>query len=1540
MRWMLLAGLASIGWGETLVSFEKQTLSERFFSEGACLADIDSDGQMDVVSGPFWYAGPDFNQRHAFAEPKAFRIKEYSPFFFTFTHDFDGDGRMDILGISAPGETAHWYRNPGPRKELWSAYPAFSGVDNESPHFTDLTGDGKPELVCCHAGTIGYASPNWNQPKEKWTFTAVTENRGYQRYTHGLGIGDVNEDGRMDVLETNGWWEQPAMPGVFVFHAVAFAEAGGAQMFVSDFDGDGDNDVVSSQNAHAWGLTWFENTGANDSPEFVPHKITTRRPEDNPYGVALSQMHALALADMDGDGVDDVITGKRYFAHGGKDPGAHELPVLYWFRTVRSDNGVEFEPWLADPRSGVGTQLTVGDCNGDGSPDVIIGNKLGTYVVRSFRKQVSASEYQRRRPEKSNAPKHVPGTDLFTSHVRTTEALTARQELASFSLPAGFEIQLVASEPDIDKPLNMAFDARGRLWVTTTLEYPYAAPLDRPGRDSIRVLEDTTGDGKADKIITFAEGLNIPIGLYPYQDGVICYSIPNIWFLRDTDGDGQCDRREKLYGPLGYERDTHGMCNGFTRHLDGWLYACHGFNNRTTLAGSDGHQIEMQSGNIFRMRTDGSRVELFTRGQVNPFGMGFSPGGEAFTADCHTRPVSLLLQGGYHESFGKPNDGLGFIPNMMEHSHGSTAISGIAFGSATTFPESYKDSVFAGNVTTCRINRNRIEYRESSPYAVEEPDFLVSGDPWFRPVDLQAGPDGALYVADFYNRIIGHYEVPLDHAGRDRHRGRIWRITYTGSPLQRTPNLESASLAKLIDELGSPLQTRADLAVEQTIERFGAKAVESLKSLLTGTNELATGRALWLLYRLDALADSDLQNAIFHSNSHVREHAYRIMAEQKNGGVARLIIRGLEDQSARVRRAAAMAASRCLSPELPAPLLKLLKSIRKDPQLRYATRLALRNHLRTKEWFTMLTESETNKRSIVELAGLCVAIPSPYAGRFVARHLDQLPTDDPTQLRDWIVFAAHHAPSKDIEFVVDHARSKIGENPKSQFDFLTLLHEGSAAKSGHLPPSVRGWATELASTLLEDDGLPEPLGWSFLPDPYSGNTENPWTVSSRRNASDGEKNVSLWSSFPKGEQRRGVFRSERFTLPESFVFFLAGHDGAPPQPVRNRNLVRLCDAESGEVLCSAIPPRNDIAQEVRWNTASHRGRSVYIELVDGDAGSAYAWLAAGRFSVPGLNPSLIPLKRQWAAELVERFRLKEFRTSLTGVLKKTNPSSQTAVVCARAVAAITENHPALASVVPILRVEALDEKHKRFAIAALIGGSIEQLSVPVTEAMRVAPATARIQIAEPLAKQRESVALLLSLIHPGTVSPELLRHPRLAPLLQATTNTEQRVVIKTLLENLPPVDTALQSRINSLVVAAKKSGGKIDGGKAIFETQCMICHQVGGKGTALAPNLDGIGNRGLERLAEDILDPNRNVDEAFRVTTLVKTNGEALTGFIRRQNKTSIIVADAAGEEEAIPKREIRSREMTRYSLMPSVFSQTLDETQFRDLMAWLLSLR
>ncbi len=230
------------------------------------------------------------------------------------------------------------------------------------------------------------------------------------------------------------------------------------------------------------------------------------------------------------------------------------------------------------------------------------------------------------------AQKPAPVEDVSKFPHRTPE-----DERKALHVPSGFEIQLVAAEPDIQKPLNLAFDDRGRLWVTDTVEYPYPAKEGTKPRDTVKILADFRPDGKARSITTFADGLNIPIGLLPLPsaNAALVHSIPDIFLIRDTDGDGHADHREVLYGVFGHQ-DTHGMTNAFTWGFDGWVYACHGFSNDSTVAGKDRRPISMSSGNTYRMKPDGSDAEYVTHGQVNPFGLAFDPLGNLYSCDCRS----------------------------------------------------------------------------------------------------------------------------------------------------------------------------------------------------------------------------------------------------------------------------------------------------------------------------------------------------------------------------------------------------------------------------------------------------------------------------------------------------------------------------------------------------------------------------------------------------------------------------------------------------------------------------------------------------------------------------------------------------------------------------------------------------------------------------------------------------------------------------------------------------------------------------------------
>ena len=386
-------------------TFKRIQLSDQFWSEGANVGDLNNDGIKDVISGPWWWQGPDFAKRHEYYPAAAtFQLKlgpmttitvpgfegalgqenKYSDNFFAWTHDFNKDNWNDILIVGFPGTVTSWFENPKGAGTHWRRHDVFSTTDNESPAFADLTGDGNPELVCITGGRYGYAAPDWRDPAKPWTFHPLSPDNKYGKFTHGMGLGDVNGDRRLDLLEKNGWWEQPAsLAGdpVWRFHAQPFG-AGGSQMHAYDVNADGLSDIITALEAHAFGLAWYEQYRDGANIRFRQHVIMNKEPGENKYGVKFSELHAIDLVDIDGDGLKDIVTGKRFWSHGRTgDPDRNSPGVLYWFKLARTGNGsVDFIPHQIDNDSGVGTQVVVTDINGDGLPDIVVGNKKGTFV--------------------------------------------------------------------------------------------------------------------------------------------------------------------------------------------------------------------------------------------------------------------------------------------------------------------------------------------------------------------------------------------------------------------------------------------------------------------------------------------------------------------------------------------------------------------------------------------------------------------------------------------------------------------------------------------------------------------------------------------------------------------------------------------------------------------------------------------------------------------------------------------------------------------------------------------------------------------------------------------------------------------------------------------------------------------------------------------------------------------------------------------------------------------------------------------------------
>lgn len=392
-------------------TFERTQLTDVYFSEGAHAGDFNKDGHQDVTYGPYWFAGPDFSAKHEIYEPVPQDRNRYSQHFFSWAYDLNQDGWDDIFTVGFPGTPAFVFENPGAGglDAHWKKHQVFDWVSNESPQLTNIVGDQRPELICTRDGLFGFATIDWENPFGSWTFHPISVKIAATKFGHGLGIGDINGDKRMDVIFKDGWFEQPeqdAENSRWKLHETSFSNAGGgAEMYAYDVDGDGDNDVITSHSAHNFGLGWYEQIRKGDEIAFEHHLIMGAHPSENKYGVVFSELHSVALEDMDGDGLKDIVTGKTYWSHHKQSPMWDAGAVVYWFKLVRGDDGVDWIPYKADEEAGIGRQVSIMDLNSDGLKDIVVGGMKGGHVLIHKTRKVGEAEYRAAKPKRYDGPK-------------------------------------------------------------------------------------------------------------------------------------------------------------------------------------------------------------------------------------------------------------------------------------------------------------------------------------------------------------------------------------------------------------------------------------------------------------------------------------------------------------------------------------------------------------------------------------------------------------------------------------------------------------------------------------------------------------------------------------------------------------------------------------------------------------------------------------------------------------------------------------------------------------------------------------------------------------------------------------------------------------------------------------------------------------------------------------------------------------------------------------------------------------------------------
>lgn len=516
-------------------------------------------------------------------------------------------------------------------------------------------------------------------------------------------------------------------------------------------------------------------------------------------------------------------------------------------------------------------------------------------------------------------------------------ALSPEEALKKFQVHDGFHVELVAAEPDLLNPVAMAFDDRGRIYVTESFEYPRREA--GPGRDRIKILEDTNQDGRVDSVKVFAEGLNIPSGIAVGHGGVWVANAPDLLFLEDTDGDDKADKQTVVVTGFGRD-DTHELPNALTWGPDGCLYGLNGVFNRSVIE-QDGRIFDFTC-TMFRIDPRTRKFDLFCEGTSNPWGIAFDLEGSPFISACVIDHLWHLTESAYYHRQGGPYPPHTWkAESIVKHKHQMAAYCGIEWFDSFAYPAAYREKLYMGNIHGSCVNVDRVQRTGATYEGFPEKDFITADDVWFMPVAQKVGPDGCLYILDWYDRYHCYQDANADPKGVDRGKGRLYRVVYDKRPPVKVKDfakLDNPSLVTLLrdENIYNRRQAQLELAERQVV----TSDTKTRDQLITITNDSKASiklrmHAVWSLVSSGPVDEATLAKWFASSEPLIRSWAVRTAGRQSMKSVAiRDQVKKLAaDADPRVRIEVAIAARKIFDDQTTAVLIDVLHNSSDDPIL-------------------------------------------------------------------------------------------------------------------------------------------------------------------------------------------------------------------------------------------------------------------------------------------------------------------------------------------------------------------------------------------------------------------------------------------------------------------------------------------------------------------------------------------------------------------------------------------------------------------------------
>lgn len=1128
--------------------------------------------------------------------------------------------------------------------------------------------------------------------------------------------------------------------------------------------------------------------------------------------------------------------------------------------------------------------------------------------------------------------------------------LSPQESMRQMRVPSGFQVELFAAEPDVVNPVALAWDEQGRLWVAETLDYPNQKQPLGQGNDRIKICEDTDGDGRADRFTVFAEHLSIPTGLVFASGGVIVAQPPELLFLKDTDGDDRADERRVLFTGFG-DWDTHASASNLRWGFDNWIWGTLGYSGFKGMVGRQYHEFRQ---GIYRFRPDGSKLEFLASTSNNTWGLGFTEEGFVFVSTANNQhSVHMAIPNRYYERVYGWSPGvlagisdhwrfhpLKEVVRQVDWHGGFTAAAGHSFYTARSYPPPYWNRVaFVAEPTGSLLHKCVIRPQGSHFVSHDAANLLASYDEWTAPIAAEVGPDGAVWVLDWYNYIIQHnptphgfqtgkgnaYEIPL----RDRQHGRIYRIVHSASPPSPAPNLKQASARQLVQALRHDNQLWRLHAQRLLVERGDTGVASELVRLVEDRTVDPVGlnvgaiHALWTLHGLGLLDGSHPQaleaalEALDHPSSAVRKTALEVLPA-----------------TAEVRD-------------------RLLASgVLQDPQLR--VRLAA-------------------------LLALCETDPSEEAGEALYRMLS-----DPENLQDrWIpdgltVAAARHK----LGFLRSLSQGlsvegEEGESPRENRMVNASLEEGSpdsppAWGYRRLQGEARHGVADLGRTGNRSLWIASARGaaarWSSMVEvqPHTDYRVSGWirTENLERNSGVGarlevyglEEEVATQSVAGTTDWTRveATFNSgPRTRLGVGAVF---GGEGSSQGQAwfDDLELVEIGNAVQTRTAQILRRVAQDYAREAPTETVlpvlkglRNLPLALTLPLLEGlaagwprgatprleEADRAELSLLMQQFS-PEMRGPLLLLADRWGQRQVFSADVPAALERLRRQVQDPSLDAASRAQAASRLIRLDENPGSveliLAQVSPRTSLTLT-----RGLLASLGEGSSPAVAAGLIRRWEQLTPLARETAVQVLLRRAYWTRSLLEAIEQGKVDHRELNAEQMQ---QLTLHVDEEIVrrARRLAERAGRTFSPDRAAVVERFWAAASRRGDPRHGEQVFENNCRRCHSFQRRGGIIGPDLTGVGSRSRADILVDILDPNRSVEGKYRLWMVTTRDGEVLTGRLESETQTTVELLDSSGQRHAVPRQNIAQIRASQLSIMPEGLEEEMSLHDLSSLLEYL----